>query len=136
MFIHDSKPKELMSEDLQGVLQEENIVNTFQESFISVIIVTQDKEDSLIGSLVGVQLESNIKLDMRVSLEDAYSFVSKILTNKISKLLSNIIFSYSDNSTVVKGPFEASSIKIVEIESNSKVCVLAIDLIRQQGNSQ
>lgn len=134
MFIQDNEPKELMSEDLQNILQEEeDIAKAYQESFISVVVLSQEKSDALIGSLVGVQLEENIKIDMKVSIEDAYAFVSKILSNKTSKIMPGIILAYSDNSTHIEGPFHAGSIKIVELDANSKVCVLAIDLIKQQG---
>lgn len=134
MFIQDSEPRELMSEDLQNVLQEEeDIAKAYQESFISIVVLSQEKTDALIGSLVGVQLEENIKLDMKVSIEDAYVFVSKILTNRISKIIPGIILAYGDNSTHIEGSFHAASVKIVELDANSKVCVLAIDLIKQQG---
>lgn len=124
-------PKEMISEDLQGVLPEDDMMTAFQESFISVVLVTSNSDESLMGSLVGVEVASAMKLDLRVQTADAFEFLSSVVVGGASSI-EMVILNYGDKITKIAGPFGAPSVKIVELDATNKTCVLAVDLIKEQ----
>jgi len=127
-----SEPKEMMSESLQEVMPNEEMVKTFQENFISLLLVHDDREKCLIGNLVGIELGMSVqfgnKLDIRASINDVFQFVSNLLVDENARRLEMIILSLGDNHTKVVGPYLISNAKIIDIDSSSKLCVLAVDL--------
>lgn len=124
-------PKEMISEDLQGVLPEDDMMTAFQESFISVVLVTSNSDESLMGSLVGVEVASAMKLDLRVQTADAFDFLSNVVVGNTSSI-EMVILNYGDKITKIAGPFGVPSVKIVELDATNKTCVLAVDLIKEQ----
>lgn len=128
-------PKEMISEGLQGVLPEDDVLTAYQESFISAVLVTSNPDESLMGSLVGVELSSATKLDMKVQTSDAFEFLSKVVVGGTSTI-AMVILNYGDEITKMLGPFTVPSIKIVELDATNKTCVLAVDLIKEQQRAQ
>ena len=86
----------------------------------------------MIGNLVGVELAKFPKIDVRVSLDDAFNFISNAVVKNSIKIES-VIFALGEKVTNFLGPFSVQSTKIVEIESLTKTCVLAVDLIKSDS---
>lgn len=122
-------PKELISDSLkESLLQEGQTASV--DAFITVAFVPQNKNDSLIGNLVGVEFSSNPKFDIKVSLHDAFNFISNILLNESNNQIVAIILAFSEKNITLVGPYNIANSKILEIDSINKACVLAIDLIK------
>lgn len=127
-----SEPKEMMSESLQDVMPTEEMVKAFHETFISVLLVLDDRDKCLVGNLVGIELlESNsrgIKMDVRAGLTDVYRFVTNLAVDDSCRKLETIILSLADEHTKMPGPYLISGAKIIDIDSSSRLCVLAVDV--------
>jgi transcription antitermination factor NusG len=115
---------------LQDVVDDETVAKMYEEMFITTALVTEAKENSLIGSLVCVDLAIQTKIDLKVSLYDAFNFLSNVLLNDNNRKLRTIIMNLGDKVTHLSGPFNIISTKIVEIDPSNKTCVLAVDLIK------
>lgn len=126
------EPKEMMSQSLQDVMPTEEMVRTFHETFISVLLVLEDREKCLVGNLVGIELlESNnrgIKMDIRAGLADVYKFFTNLVVDESCRNLEAIILSLADDHTKMSGPYLISGAKIIDIDSSSRLCVLAVDV--------
>ena len=128
-------PKEMISEDLHGVLPEDEVLTAYQETFISTVLVTPNPDESLMGSLVGVELSAATKIDLKSQTSDAFDFLSNIAVGNIPTI-SMVILNYGDKITKIAGPFAATSVKIVDLDATNKTCVLAVDLIKEQQRSR
>lgn len=127
---YDIEPKLLVSDSIKDEISEEHLQQAV-EMFISVGLVIEPKENSLTGNLVGIEFSEPMKLDMKVSLKDAFSFISKVVSNnKHTKKVHALLMLLGEESTSIPGPFKITSVKILEIESASKLCILAIDLTK------
>jgi len=126
----DQEPKLMMSDSLQDVVDDETATKMYEEMFITTALVTKAKENSLIGSLVGIDLAAQTKIDIKVSLAAAFNFVSNMLKNEDGKILKTVIMTLGDRITDVSGPYKITGTKIVEIDPSNKSCVLAVDLIK------
>ena len=132
-----TEPKELVSDSLVGIFPNENEEKAHQateesDATINVVFVFTPRENSLIGNLVGVELAKFPKIDVRVSLDDAFNFISNAVVKNSIKIES-VIFALGEKVTNFLGPFSVQSTKIVEIESLTKTCVLAVDLIKSDS---
>lgn len=127
-----TEPKEMMSESLQDVMPTEEMVKTFQETFISVLLVLDDREKCLVGNLVGIELfESSgrgIKMDVRAGLADVYRFVANLIVDDRCRKLEMIILSLADDHTKMPGPYVINGAKIIDIDASSRLCILAVDV--------
>lgn len=126
----NQEPKLLVSDSLKNVLSEEEIVSNSFDSFITTALVTNPKNDSLIGSLVGVEFSSATKIDLKVSLYDAFNFLIKILSAESSKQIDAIILSLGKKSVPLMGPYTIVNSRIIEIDSTNKMCIFAVDLFK------
>lgn len=123
------EPKLMISDSLEGVLPDEASNIQFDELFIMAIIKISQKDISLAGSLAGVEFGENPKLDLKVSLKDAFSFISNVLITK-DNLVEFIILAHGQDIVTIPGPFSISNTKIIEIDPTNRTCVFAIDLIK------
>ena len=127
-----TEPKEMMSESLHDVMPDEEMVKTFQETFISLLLVHDEREKCLMGNLVGIELggvdQRGSKIDIRASINDVFQFVSNLLIDESTRRLEMIILSLGENHTKVAGPYLISNAKIIDIDPTSRLCVLAVDL--------
>lgn len=122
-------PRELISDSLKGVLNEEEMVKAYEETFISVLLAYEEKSKCVLGNLAGIELtESGMKIDFRVALDDAFDFISNFVSEKKYTELRAIILSLGDKITKLVGPYLIRDLKIVEIDSSNRLCVLAVDL--------
>ena len=125
----NSEPKLLVSDALKEVLQEEELEQV-NDMFISVAVVTEPREACLTGNLVGVEFSERLKVDIKLLLKDAFTFISKVISNsRHNKTCECLIMMLGDEVVNIPGPFKIFSTKIIEIDSTNKLCILAIDLI-------
>ncbi|MBM3194175.1 MAG: hypothetical protein FJZ60_00240 [Chlamydiae bacterium] len=126
----NEEPKLLVSDSLKNVLSEEEISANSFDSFITAALVTNPKTDSLVGNLVGIEFSPSIKIDLKVSLYDAFNFVIKILSNELDRKIIAMILSLGEKSVPLMGPYTIVNAKIIEIDSTNKMCVFAVDLFK------
>ena len=123
----------LMSDDLRDILPEETQLDLINDGFIIVVLATNPRELSLVGSLVGIEVKKDkvIKMDLRVSLEDSYNFIVNYFSEKISRDLGGIVMSLGEKAySHQPAPYKINTVKIVDLDSANKMCVLAIDLFK------
>lgn len=122
----------MVSDILKDVLPlGENDTAEYQKEFFTVALVVDPQENSLMGTLVGIELQGNQtsnkpKLDLRVSFSDAFKFISDVLLESVR--VESIILAVGESAKSIEGPYHISSAKIVETDSVNKSCILAIDL--------
>jgi len=125
-----SEPKQLVSDSLKESLpDEQDYQQIYQESCISIFLHFGDGLQGLFGTLIGVELSESIKLDARVSTDEAFDLIQR-LVDKNQYEVSSVILNFDDKVTKLKGPYNLLNTKIVEFDVNNKTCVLAIDLIK------
>jgi len=125
----DVDPKLLISDSLKESFLEDKI-DEINDTFITVVIVTDPETFSIMGNLVGVDFGNNIKLDIKISLKEAFSFIGNALLDKQNKKLKSLILAYNTETINIQGPYKITSTKIIEIDVINKLCILAIDLIK------
>jgi len=124
------EPKQLVSDSLKESLPDEHdYQQVYQESCISIMLHFNDGLQGLFGTLIGIELSENIKLDARVSTDEAFDFVQRLL-DRNQRNISGVVLNFDDKITKLKGPYDLLNTKIVEFDVNNKTCVLAIDLIK------
>lgn len=128
-FNSERQPRLLYSDSLEGNLPDE-IFDEIFESGISVVIVTENKEDFIIGTLVGVEFSENLKIDIKISIEHVFNFVTSILSDVTKRKVKNVILSLGEEIANFSGPYNIKSAKIIEIDVPNKSCVLAVDLFK------
>jgi len=126
----NTSPKLLVSDSLKDSLHEDR-PDQVDETFISIAIVTEPRESSLTGNLVGIEFGESPKIDLKTSLREAFTFISNVTTNKNhSKKVNSLILLFGEESTSIPGPFTMVGIKIVDIDISNGLCVLVIDLFK------
>lgn len=126
-----ASPKELISESLRDVLpSDEEIQGPDKDDCITVMLVAGFTDMPAVGFLIGVEVLPTFKLDVKVSLEEGYNFISGFIMASSRPTISSIIINYGEKITKIEGPYSISSTKIVETDSVTKTCVVAIDLIK------
>lgn len=123
----DVKPKELISESLEGVLDplEEQL-----ENFIILGSLVFSKEEIFTGSLLAVEFGDNPKIDIKAMVKKSFEFIGSNLLTK--RKVHSLVLSMGEEIIQIPGPFSISNLKIVETDYENKTCVLAIDLFKEQ----
>ena len=115
---------------LKDVLPEDELAQV-NEMFISIAVVTEPRDSSLTGNLAGIEFGENPKIDLKTSLKEAFTFITNVVSNEDhNKKVNSLILLLGEESVSIPGPFIMTGIKIVDIDSSSKLCVLAIDLLK------
>lgn len=133
-MIDESKNRLLMSDSLKGMVPEleddatqtaAGIANSF------VIAVLEMRSAELIaGSLDGISIEDNsIKVDVKVNIDNAYDLMI-MMSNGARPVCEAIQLHKGDKMHRIPGPYEMTTPKMFGIDPPSKLCVLAVDLIR------
>lgn len=131
----DSEPKLLVSDSLKDLLHEEHIEEV-QQMFISVGLVFDPRELSITGNLVGIEFSDHefsdqIKVDIKLTIKEAFDFIGNVVSNvHHNKKSSALLLLLGEDAVNVPGPFKVSSVKIIELDSTNKLCVLGIDLTK------
>jgi hypothetical protein len=123
-------PKELVSDDIKDSLDtEQDYQKRYQDSCITALLLATNETTSMFGILLGIELSLCIKIDIKVAIADAFEFIKSINDDNVDRIKA-IALNHDDNITKMSGPFNIVNTKIIEIDANSKTCVLAIDLIK------
>lgn len=129
-MIEDSSNRLLMSDSIRGMIPdlEEEYIATLGDSY--VIITLADLPSVTSGILVGISIESlaEIRLDIRVKLNEAYNTIKNYTTSGLSCRL--LYMHLGDDEICLPGPYKISSPKILDIDPQNKMCTLGVDLIR------
>jgi len=126
-----SQPRELISEDLEGVLPDDEDEQSLQQPhFVVVVFAAPERDHSIMGHLVGIEFSDCLKVDIRASLDSSFKFISEVLVSKENRLLSSVILNLGPEVTNLPGPFYMSNTKIVDIDPVAKTCIMAVDLIK------
>ena len=127
-----SEPKEIISESLQELLPVDDISNLYYSSFITVAFASDDPDNPIIGSLVGIEIcDETYKIDIKIPMQQAFNYISEFFEKRNAQM-KDIVFSFSEQVKKLQGLFNIKGIKIIELDANNKLCVLAIDLIKTE----
>ena len=130
MNIDNPAPKLMISDDLKGVVDDEQLKNA-SGMFISIALISEDGEINLTGNLVGVEFSEKPKFDIKITLNDAFEFISNVIINQQhNKKYQSFVMMLGEKLCNIPGPFILHSTKIIEIDPTNKLCILAIDLLR------
>jgi hypothetical protein len=133
----DTSDRLLMSDSLLGMVPEletESVsVSKFSDSFIVATLDFTEAgiADILVGSISGLSIENNsteIKLDIRVNIDEAFGIIKKFKTTGLSCRM--FYMHLDDDEIVMEGPFKFSSPKIMNFDHQNKMCTLGVDLIK------
>jgi hypothetical protein len=122
----------LMSDSLRGMVPEleEEQFQAFQDAFVIVAVLLNDGNQTLeaTGNLVGLSMENRdlIKLDVRVSIEDAYRAVGRHISGELKCDAVQLLL--ASDGIRINGPRRVAALKMFDIDHNNKMCTLAIDL--------
>lgn len=123
----NTQPKLLISDALKGVLSEDEL-SQIDDMFITVALICSSADFTLAGNLMGIEFGENPKIDIKVPLKNAFNFIGTLQNNK--NVISSIVMMLAEDTIKIVGPFNIVNTKIVEIDSSNKLCILAIDLIK------
>ena len=128
------EPKELVSDDIKdNVLNDEDYEKIYRESYITIMFKTPNGANDLFGTLIGIELSTGVKIDAKIAMFEAFSFIEKLVSDKKNHIINYIGLCYDDKIAKIKGPYKIASSKIIEFDANHKTCVLAIDLINDNS---
>lgn len=129
-MIEDSANRLLMSDSIKGMIPdlEEEYISKLSDSY--VIASLSDTNYVVSGILVGVSLENHgeIKIDIRIKLNEAYNAIKNYTTSGLSFRMFHMHL--GDDEICLPGPYKISSPKILDIDPQNKMCTLGVDLIR------
>ena len=125
---YDFEPKPLVSDSIKDLLPEDQLQEV-DHMFISIGLVMEPRDTSLTGNLVAIEFGEVMKIDIKLTLKEAFSFIGNVISNsRHNKKSSNLLLLLGEDDINIPGPFKISGVKIVEIDSANKLCVLGIDL--------
>jgi hypothetical protein len=122
-----------MSDSLKGTVPEFEDAEVGEQSknfiiAILEIVINKSKTEPLMGSLVGIELGDNVKIDFKMLLSDAFSTIGLFNQGKID--INSIQLHLLNDVMYIDGPFKITSMKLIDIDQTLQLCVLAIDLTR------
>lgn len=127
-----------MSEALKGMVPEleEEQTQAFNDAFVVTSLELSTSEESflLVGSLDGISYDdsSEIKLDVRVEVKEAYETFKKYTTTGLSSRM--LYLHLADNEICLMGPFKVHNFKIMSFDHQNRMCTVGVDLIRQDAD--
>lgn len=123
-----------MSDSIRGMVPEleEDQVQQIQETIIvsAIELSSKGKKNIVIGNLIGISVENDIKLDARIKTDEAYQISKSILQGQELKC-DGFQIHYSEDGFRVAGPFKIMSHKMLDFDHSSKMCTLALDLTKE-----
>lgn len=122
----NTEPKLMVSESLQDSFTADE-VSQYHDMFITTAL--QIDEELITGNLVGVEFGVNPKLDIKIPLATAFEFIGNtLLTTNLT--VRAIVMMLGEKTLSIPGPYRIFNAKIIEIEPENRLCVFAIDLIK------
>lgn len=129
-MIQDDSDRLIVSDSLEGLLPdlEQESFSAVEESF--VVAALDFDFDLIAGSLSGISVENNLstKIDIQVSLNEAYNVIKNFSTTRLSCRV--LYLRFGNDEFCLEGPFEVVSLKIMEFDRQNKMCVIGVDLIK------
>lgn len=126
-----------MSDDLRGKVPEldDDILKQYESNFIFGVLEGADPAagGNLVGNLVGLALEDPVKWDFRIGLETAMRFIARYSSDDASKVevpCPGIQLFLGDDAVRFSGSFNVIKPRIYDIDNNTRMCTLAVDLMR------
>ena len=124
-----------MSESIKGMipdLDEESSLKDCNDSFLiaSIDLSEDDQVNILVGSVSGVSFEnmSEIKLDVRASIDESFKAIKKYVSTGLS---CRMLYLYlGNNELFMEGPYSVSFPKMMDFDHQNKMCTLCLDLIK------
>jgi hypothetical protein len=110
------------------VLPEEDLAQ-LDEMFVTVAVVVDATSPMLMGNLVGIEFGEVLKIDMKIPIRMAFEFVA-MLMNEPKKPAKFAALMLAEDTVKVPGPFGVTNVKIVDVDSSNKLCVVAVDLVK------
>jgi len=132
-MIDDNDNRLLMSDSLKGMIPdlEDDQLKSLSDAFViaTVEMLFDQNIEIIAGSLVGVSLENfESKIDIRVSLKDAYEIIKKFKTSRLS---CRVFYLHrGDDEICFEGSYKISSAKIMDFDRQLKMCTVGFDLIK------
>lgn len=127
----------LMSDSIRGIVPDltEEILSQIKHRYVTVRLEAHKPDQQVIiaGSLVGISVEDVLKIDAKVKLETGFEVMSS-LTLRESYLCKNLVLSLGDFDTHVNDEWDLSSAKVYDIDHESMLCTLGLDLTRKTDN--
>lgn len=120
--------KVLMSESLRGTVPElegEGIDPATQFVIAIGHRKVGNKEEALVGSLVGVLYDQKPEVEMRVTIDEA---IAVIKAESLS--FDKFEFHYGDKDFELVGPFTVAAARMQEFDVRTQMCVLMLSLQR------
>ena len=130
-----------MSEELQGQVPalETTQIDQFSDAFVLIEMTFSSQPiifpaNILVGNLAGIEINDDTridKVDVRVPITAAYSVLSHVgRGNPLTCATYRLIL--GADVTEFKGNFDVKSPRIMDFDHGSKMCVLALDLVRRR----
>lgn len=123
-----------MSDSLHGMVPEleEDSVQKFQDSFVVAAfeISINEKSEVIVGNLIGISSDEIVKIDIRTKMSEAYEISKSILQGQ-KVICEAFQLHYAEDNFRVQGPFSITSHKMLDFDHPNKMCILALDLIRE-----
>lgn len=128
----------LMSDDLRGKVPEldDDILKQYESNFVFGVLEGVDPDDGndMVGNLVGLALEETVKWDFRVNLTTALRFISRYVSDDPSRQVlipcAGFQLFLGEEAVRFPGPFAVVRPKIYDVDNNTRLCTLAVDLTR------
>jgi len=127
----DTSSRLLMSEEIQGMVPqlEDDAFQKFEDAFIVGVLEIALDDSPLVGNITGLAIDDNVKFDFRVSLSSAYSVITRAALGKQMTCTAYQLH-LGDDTIRVPGPYTIQSPRMIDIDHSTKMCVLAVDLIK------
>ena len=122
-----------MSDALKGMVPEleEDQIRTYNDAFVVTTLEVNDGETSkiIVGSLDGFSQDENseIKLDVRVEVREAYDVIKMYTSTRLSSRM--LYLHLGDDEIPFEGPYKISNPKIMSFDHQNRMCTLGVDLI-------
>lgn len=131
--MNDVDDRLLMSDSIRGMvpeLEEEQVIKLVDAFVVVTLEMSRDSiTDIVSGRLVGVSHEEKVtKLDIRLGNDVAYGLFKTIVQDSLTCV--NVYLHLAEDETKFSGPFKVTSPKLVDFDSQHKMCTLGLDLIK------
>lgn len=128
--MQENQNRLLVSDSLIDVIEPDDaVISKYDDAFILGALFIKGL-GPLVGNISGIALEAAVKIDMRVNIFEAYNIVSKMATGE-EVFCDGYQLQFGGDEVNVMKNFRISSPKIMSIDHENRMCVLAVDLIEE-----
>lgn len=131
-MMNDKNDRLMMSDELRGMVPSlEEDAASFEENLIVIALECyKDKNLEIIsGTLRGISVEKEIiRVDIKTDVSYAYSCMKMLSLD--SYICAAYHLNYMNDIIQQSGPFQVCNVKILDLDAQSKICTLGIDLVK------